>query len=187
MTDIERISTWMISTRNHLSRVITQNQETVAMPSTAVSKRVFKSQTALKWRWTNVQCNVAFSWSGVYINIYISFKYPVRWQKLLGSARSGSTAMSFRNCVITMVSGWWGQSIACAFTRCMMKIQCWQVFFLLFLTRIVYLCHLSYIRTYASALIFLSSGQFVCVLPSFILRMVPNILQGKQPMSFSIW
>ena len=30
------------------SRVITQNQETVAMTSTAVSKRVLKSQTALK-------------------------------------------------------------------------------------------------------------------------------------------
>ena len=56
MTDIERISTWMIGTRNHLSRVITPNQETVAMTSTAVSKRIFKSQTALKWRWTNVQC-----------------------------------------------------------------------------------------------------------------------------------
>ena len=42
MMDIERISTWMIYTRNHLSRVITQNQETVAI-STAKSKRVFKS------------------------------------------------------------------------------------------------------------------------------------------------
>ena len=36
----------------------------------------------------------AFSWSGV----YNSFKYPVRWQKLLGSARSGSTALSYQNC-----------------------------------------------------------------------------------------
>ena len=34
--------------------------ETVAMTSTAVSKRVFKSQTTPKWRWTNVQCNVCF-------------------------------------------------------------------------------------------------------------------------------
>ena len=34
----------MIYTRNHLPRVITQNQETVAMTSTAVGKRVFKSQ-----------------------------------------------------------------------------------------------------------------------------------------------
>ena len=48
MTDIERISTWIIYTRNNLSRVITQNQGTVAMRSTAVSKRVFKSQTAPK-------------------------------------------------------------------------------------------------------------------------------------------
>ena len=38
----------MIYTRNHLPRVITQNQETVAMTSMAVSKRVFKSQTAQK-------------------------------------------------------------------------------------------------------------------------------------------
>ena len=60
MTDIERISTWMICTWNHHTRVITQNQETVAMTSTSESKRVFKSQTALKWRWTNVHCNVCF-------------------------------------------------------------------------------------------------------------------------------
>ena len=38
----------MLCTRNHLSRGITQNQETVSMTSMAVSKRVFKSQTALK-------------------------------------------------------------------------------------------------------------------------------------------
>ncbi len=37
----------MICTRNHLSRVITHNQDTVTMTSTAVSKRVFQSQTAL--------------------------------------------------------------------------------------------------------------------------------------------
>ena len=29
---------------------------------------------------------------------------PVRWQMLLGSARGGSTALSYRNCVIT--PGW---------------------------------------------------------------------------------
>ena len=40
----------MLDTRNHLSRVITQNQETVAMTSTAVSKRIFKSQTAPKMK-----------------------------------------------------------------------------------------------------------------------------------------
>ena len=43
----------------------------------------------------------AFSWSCVYIDIYF-FKYPIRWQKLLGSARSSSTALSYRNCVITL-------------------------------------------------------------------------------------
>ena len=66
----------------------------------------------------------AFSWSGVYIDIYISFKYPVRWQKLLGSVKSGSTALSYRNCVITLVGGWWGQNIARPFTRCMMICIC---------------------------------------------------------------
>ena len=35
------------------------------------------------------------------IYIYNYFKCPVQWQKLLGSARSGSTALSYRNCVIT--------------------------------------------------------------------------------------
>ena len=40
----------------------------------------------------------------IYIYIYNSFKYPVRWQKLLGSARRGNTALSYRNCVIT--PGW---------------------------------------------------------------------------------
>ena len=46
---------------------------------------------------------------------------PVQWQKLLGSARSGSTALSYRICVIPLVGAWWGQYIAHAFTRCMMK------------------------------------------------------------------
>ena len=34
----------------------------------------------------------------IYVYIYI-------WQKLLGSARSGSTALSYRNYVITLVGG----------------------------------------------------------------------------------
>ena len=54
-----------------------------------------------------------------YIYIVIN---PVRWQKLLGSAMSGSTALSYRNCVITLVGDWWGQSFTRAFTRCMMNI-----------------------------------------------------------------
>ena len=40
----------------------------------------------------------------IYIYIYNSFKYPVRWQKLLCSARSGNIALSYRNSVIT--PGW---------------------------------------------------------------------------------
>ena len=76
------------------------------MTSTAESKCFFKNHKLYeKWRWTYNVIS-AFSWSGmcIYIYIYISFKYPVRWQKLLGSARSGSTALSYQNCVIT--SGW---------------------------------------------------------------------------------
>ena len=123
MADIERISTWMKCTRNYHSHVITQHQETVAMTSTTESKRVFKSQTALKWRWMNIQCNPCFLLIlRIYIYIFFfSFKYPVWWQKLLGSTRSGSTALSYQNCVITLVGGWWGQGIARAFIRCMMK------------------------------------------------------------------
>ena len=48
--------------------------------------------------------------------------------------RSGSTTLSYWNCVITLVGSWWGQSIAHAFTRCMMKniyiceyISYWQI------------------------------------------------------------
>ena len=65
----------------------------------------------------------AFSWSYVYIVFFLFFffKYPSRWQKLLGSARCGSTALSYRNCVITLDGGWWGYGIARASTRCMMK------------------------------------------------------------------
>ena len=42
---------------------------------------------------------IAASYKTQYIYIY-----PVRWPKLLGSARSGSTALSYQNCVIT--PGW---------------------------------------------------------------------------------
>ena len=77
--------------------------------STAESKCIFLKITncTLKWRWTsNIISDL--NWSGVYIYIYIyiynSFKYPVRWQKLLCSAKSGSTALSYQNCVIT--PGW---------------------------------------------------------------------------------
>ena len=56
-----------------------------------------------------------------HIYIYISFKYPDRWQKLLGSTRSGTTTWSYQNCMVTLVGVWWGQGIARVFTRCMMK------------------------------------------------------------------
>ena len=41
-------------------------------------------------------------------SFFFFLKYPSRWQKLLGSARCGSTALSYRNCVITLDGGWWG-------------------------------------------------------------------------------
>ena len=41
---------YMKCTLNHHSRVMTQHQETVAMASTAESKRVFKSETAQKMK-----------------------------------------------------------------------------------------------------------------------------------------
>ena len=47
-----------------------------------------------------------------------------------------------------------------------------------FLTHIVFLCHVWDVRPFELSLIFLFAGPFVEVLPSFTLRMVPNILQG---------
>ena len=51
----------------------------------------------------NVQCNLCFYliWR-MYIYLYNYFKYTVRRQKLLGSARNGSTILSYQNCVITL-------------------------------------------------------------------------------------
>ena len=77
----------------------------------------------------------AFSCSGVYIDIYF-FKHPVWWQKQLGCTRSGSTAFSYRNCVITQVGSWWGQGIARAFTCCMMKKKKKIYIYLLFYSHI---------------------------------------------------
>ena len=81
------------------------------MISMAESKHVFKNHKLhQKGRWSYNVIS-AFSRFGVYIYIYIYiyiynfFKYPVRWQKLPGSARSGSTTLRYRNCVIT--PGWW--------------------------------------------------------------------------------
>ena len=52
------------------------------------------------------QLHLIYCWY-IYIYIYIRENF-FRWQKLLGNARSGSTALSYRNCVITLVGGWWG-------------------------------------------------------------------------------
>ena len=47
----------------------------------------------------------------IYIYIYNSFKYSVRWQQLLGCPRNGSSALSYRNSVITV-----GQRLTKAWT-----------------------------------------------------------------------
>ena len=65
-------------------------------------------------------------------------------------------------------------------------LQYWRILFLLFLTHIVYLCHLSDVRPYAS-LVFLYSGPLAWILTSSILRMVPSILQDRQPRFLSLW
>ena len=85
----------------------------------------------------------------LYMHMYMvvtiqHFEYPVRWQKLLGSARSGSTALSYRNCVITLVGGWWGQSIARAFTRWMMNIYIY-IYIYIWICVYVYLFELIYV------------------------------------------
>ena len=92
------------------------------MTSTAESKCVFKSQTALKWRWTNVQCNVCFKL------IWCIYRYIF----LLNTRSGGKICLVAPGVVVPpwatetvlspLVGGWWGQSIARAFTRCMMKI-----------------------------------------------------------------
>ena len=58
------------------------------------------------------------------------------------------------------------------------RLVCWWVLFLFFLTHIVYLCYLWDDKPCASSLVFLFSGIFVEVQPSYILIMVPSILQG---------
>ena len=76
------------------------------MTSTAESKRFFKNHKLHKKKEDERKMYVCFSliWP-IYIYIYNSFRYSVRRQKLLGNIRSGSTALSYRNCVITSV--WW--------------------------------------------------------------------------------
>ena len=67
-------------------------------------------------------------------------------------------------------------------------LECWRVlFFLLFLTPIVYQCNLRNVRPYESLLAFLFSGPFNGNLLSFTSRMVPSILQEGQPRCLSLW
>ena len=66
-------------------------------------------------------------------------------------------------------------------------LQFWWVFFhLLSLTHTACLCHLWYVRHYILSSAFLFSAPFVEVLPSFISRMAPSILQKGQPRGLSL-
>ena len=67
-------------------------------------------------------------------------------------------------------------------------LQCsWVRFLLLFLTHIVFLCHYTDVMFCASSSTFLSSGPFLWVHSLSIFRMVPSILQGRQPWCLSHW
>ena len=77
------------------------------MRSTAESKRVFKNHKlhTKKWRWTSSYPLFLIDLAYIYIYTYIILLNTLSGgKKLLGSARSGSTAFSYQNCVIT--PGW---------------------------------------------------------------------------------
>ena len=66
--------------------------------------------------------------------------------------------------------------------------QCWRVlFFLLFLTHIVGLCHLLGVRPCEQSSVPLFIGTSVCILSLSLLRMVLGILQRKLPRCLLIW
>ena len=61
-------------------------------------------------------------WISIFVFPNQNFRLrPGFLKKILGDNIWFSSALSYRNCVITLVGGWWGQGIARAFTRCMMK------------------------------------------------------------------
>ena len=70
------------------------------MISTAESKCALKITNCTKNEDENTMSFLLL----VYLAYIYIFKYSVRWQKRLGSVRSGSTALSYWNCVIT--PGW---------------------------------------------------------------------------------
>ena len=99
-------------------------------------------------------------------------------------------------CVVCVVSGCCNQTFFVLFLSSLWVIlsmyrrylRCWRVIvLLLFLTHTVCLCHLRDVVPYALLLVFLFSNQFVEVLPSFTLRLVPSILQEGHPWYLSFW
>ena len=67
-------------------------------------------------------------------------------------------------------------------------LQCWQVLSpVLFVIHRVCQYHLLGAMLYSSSLVFLSSGLFAEVLPSFISRMVSLILQERSSLGLSLW
>ena len=85
------------------------------MISAAESKRLLRITNCTK---KEGECILQFLDLADLAYTYIYLKYLVRWQKLLGSTRHASIALSYRNLSL-LVDGWWGQGIARAFTRSM--------------------------------------------------------------------
>ena len=120
-----------------------EKQETVVMTSTAESKRVSKSQTSLKWRWTNVQCNVCL-WLIWRIYRYIFLLNTLSGGKSCFVAPEVAVLPWGTETVLSpRVEGWWGQGIARAFTSCMMKIYmyiCTYIHIYIYVCACVCLC-----------------------------------------------
>ena len=93
------------------------------MTSTAESKRVFKNhklRIKRKWRYNVIS---AFSWSFVYICIYMILLNTLSGRKsCLVAPEVTVPPWATETILSTLVGGWWGQGILRAFTRCMMKV-----------------------------------------------------------------
>ena len=94
------------------------------MMSTAESKRVFfflNTNCTLRIK-TNVQCSLCYwlIWR-IYIYIYNSFNTLFGGKSCLVAPGVAVPPWATETVLSPLVGGWWGQGIAHAFTRCMMK------------------------------------------------------------------
>ena len=76
------------------------------------------------------------------------------------------------------------QVVVLRYQRC---LQSWRVLCLLLMIKIVCLCYRWGVKPYASSLVFLFTGTFLEVLPSSTSKIVPRILQERQPRFLPIW